>query len=188
MAAPQGRAPRRRQGQPGRRGRPGWASAVPARESAATDQPAASATTPWPRLCRARPGLAPRLSGTFIITGGPLAGAEPAKWHPGRSGNGICALSGCGHRRPETHPVLHDMRVIFIRDLDRLTACPCGDGGLPAGGCCSPDPVAERRWWPCGAAWMPGVRYPVQPSSRMAQPAFQILVMWLILPPSNSIT
>jgi hypothetical protein len=30
--------------------------------------------------------------------------------------------------------------------------------------------------------------YPLQPSSFMAQPAFQILVMWLILPSSNSIT
>jgi ABC-2 type transport system ATP-binding protein len=30
--------------------------------------------------------------------------------------------------------------------------------------------------------------YPVQPSSLMAHPAFQILVMWLILPPWNSIT
>src|SRR5215470_15055544 len=33
-----------------------------------------------------------------------------------------------------------------------------------------------------------GVSYPVQPSSRMAQPAFQILVRWLILPSWNSIT
>ena len=33
-----------------------------------------------------------------------------------------------------------------------------------------------------------GASYPVQPSSLMAQPAFQILVMWLILPSSNSIT
>jgi hypothetical protein len=30
--------------------------------------------------------------------------------------------------------------------------------------------------------------YAIQPSSFMAQPAFQILVMWLILPSSNSIT
>ena len=33
-----------------------------------------------------------------------------------------------------------------------------------------------------------GVGYPLQPSSLMAQPAFQILVIWLILPSSNSIT
>ena len=32
-----------------------------------------------------------------------------------------------------------------------------------------------------------GLNYPIQPSSFMAQPAFQIFVMWLILPSSNSI-
>jgi hypothetical protein len=32
------------------------------------------------------------------------------------------------------------------------------------------------------------VSYSIQPSCLMAQPAFQILVMWLILPSSNSIT
>jgi len=30
-------------------------------------------------------------------------------------------------------------------------------------------------------------RYSIQPSSRMVQPAFQIFVMWLIFPSSNSI-
>ena len=36
--------------------------------------------------------------------------------------------------------------------------------------------------------WMPRASYSIQPSSLMAQPAFQILVTWLILPSSNSIT
>ena len=34
----------------------------------------------------------------------------------------------------------------------------------------------------------PRASYWIQPSSFMAQPAFQILVMWRILPSSNSIT
>jgi uncharacterized protein YndB with AHSA1/START domain len=35
---------------------------------------------------------------------------------------------------------------------------------------------------------LPSASYSIQPRSLMAQPAFQILVMWLILPFSNSIT
>ena len=38
------------------------------------------------------------------------------------------------------------------------------------------------------AANSAAARYPVQPSSLMAQPAFQILVIWLILPSWNFIT
>jgi hypothetical protein len=43
---------------------------------------------------------------------------------------------------------------------------------------------------PVGAVVLDARRasYSIQPSSLMAQPAFQILVMWLILPSWNSIT
>jgi len=77
-----------------RANRPGRASAAPVPGSAAAGQPAASAKTPWPRLCPA-----PARTGTSfiraLITGGPPARAEPVGTAPRQALDGISSLSGC---------------------------------------------------------------------------------------------
>jgi len=75
-----------------RQGRPGWASAAPAPGSAAARRPAATAKTPWPRLCPARPALASRLCGAFVTADAPPADAEPVQ--PGCPGVGQASRRG----------------------------------------------------------------------------------------------
>ena len=92
-----GRAPRQQPGRPRRTDRPGWASAAPGPGSAAAAQTAASATTPWPRLCPARPGLASRLCRAFITSGGPSAAPAPHEYTcvPGTSTARSCREACC---------------------------------------------------------------------------------------------
>jgi hypothetical protein len=52
----------------------------------------------------------------------------------------------------QTQPLMHDMRVIFIRILAGCRACSCEDGGLHGSQRYSRVPVAECGWGVDGAA------------------------------------
>jgi hypothetical protein len=106
-------------------------------------------------------------------TGAATAGSSSAGWHALLQNQ----ASGPGAFRAWPVCLYRQARRAGWRLPGTLLYCDCLSGS-GAGG--AHQPSGERR---CQEA-----SHSVQPSSLMAQPAFQILVMWLILPSSNSIT